>query len=93
MDVQEEPLFTIVSIFQGIVTYSIAVIDTGIEGVPFYLILIACGYLRTLRVRLLSLTDIQDRINENNKGCTDNASELFYNDVRDCARFHQQIMA
>ncbi|XP_011501839.1 PREDICTED: odorant receptor Or2-like [Ceratosolen solmsi marchali] len=91
-DIQEEPLFTIVYVFQGIVTYSIVVINTAAEATGYYVILLACGYLRSVRTRLRSLAERQDKLNSNDKENQNKTTELIYKDVLQCAKFHQNIM-
>ncbi|XP_011501828.1 PREDICTED: odorant receptor Or2-like [Ceratosolen solmsi marchali] len=91
-DIQEDPLFTIVYVYQGIVTYSIVVINTAAEATGYYVILLACGYLRSVRTRLRSLAERQDKLNSNDKENQNKTTELIYKDVLQCAKFHQNIM-
>jgi hypothetical protein len=92
MDIQDEPGFTLVAIFQSLVTYSVTVLNAGMQAAEFYITLIPCGYLKIIRKRLLDLTERQDKIKLSNNENYCNEIELIHNDIVLCVRFHQQIM-
>ncbi|NP_001177584.1 odorant receptor 224 [Nasonia vitripennis] len=84
MDVQEEPAYSIAFVSQSVVTYFICFMFVSTETVPLYLILMACGYLRSVRDRLLSIEGSDDDTSER--------GEVAFKFVAGCAHFHQQIM-
>ena len=91
MDVQDEFWYITVSIFQGVVCYSIAVILTGIETVGPFLIMMACGYLRAIQCRLIALTIIPND-SSSTKVCAINIGKLPVHEILCCVKFHQKIM-
>ncbi|XP_016845188.1 odorant receptor 218 isoform X1 [Nasonia vitripennis] len=84
MDIQKEPAYSIVFAFQSILLQFIDLMIVSTETVSLYLIMMACGYLRSVRNRLLSFKGNDDNTSE--KG------EAALKFVIDCAHFHQQIM-
>jgi hypothetical protein len=83
-------MFTIVSIFQGIITYNITIVNSGLEASGYYLILLACGYLRSIQSRLISFAERQNNIKLNDN--ENNEIELIHNDIISCIKFHQYLM-
>ncbi|XP_011501817.1 PREDICTED: odorant receptor 13a-like [Ceratosolen solmsi marchali] len=61
------------------------------EPIEFYLILTACGYLRSLQTRLILMSEGQNEINTNSKE-NPYTIELMYHEIVKCAKFHQSIM-
>jgi hypothetical protein len=58
-------MFTIVLIVQALTTYNMAIVNTGCEAPGYYLILLACGYLRSIQCRLISLEERQNNTKQN----------------------------
>ncbi|NP_001177581.1 odorant receptor 219 [Nasonia vitripennis] len=84
MDVQEDPAYSIVFASQSILLLSVDVMIGSTQTVSLYPIMMACGYLRSVRNRLLSL--------EGSDNGTDAKGEATFKFVVDCAHFHQQII-
>ncbi|NP_001177587.1 odorant receptor 227 [Nasonia vitripennis] len=86
MDVQEGPAFNAMYALQIINSYYLVFMFASVETVSLYLIMMACGYLRSLQDRLLSL------ITEMNEDDLSKNGEATFNVVMGCAHFHQKIM-
>jgi hypothetical protein len=86
-------MFTYACILQAIITYSAAIIDVGIEATGYYLILLACGYLKSIQCRLISLAERQNKIKLNDNEYEKIEIELIHNDIISCIKYHQHIMA
>ncbi|NP_001177586.1 odorant receptor 226 [Nasonia vitripennis] len=84
MDVQENPGYAAAFVFQDVVVFYTDVIFASAETVPLYLVLMACGYLRAVRNRLLKI--------EGNDNDSSEKGEAALKVVVGCAHFHQQIM-
>ncbi|NP_001177582.1 odorant receptor 221 [Nasonia vitripennis] len=84
MDVQEEPAYSIVFVLQSIALQFLDFMMVMTETISLYLIMMACGYLRSVRNRLLNLKGSDSDPSE--KG------EAALKAVVGCAHFHQQIM-
>ena len=91
VDVQDEFWYITVTILQSVVSFSIAIMLTGIETVGPFLIMMACGYLRAIQYRFLALTNTP-----NDSGLTEvnaiNLERLPVHEILCCVKFHQKIM-
>ena len=91
MDVQDEFWYITVSILQTVLSFSLAVILTGIETVGPFLIMMACGYLRVIQYRFIALTNLP-----NDSGSTKESAmhmgKLPLHEILCCVKFHQKIM-
>ncbi|OXU27321.1 hypothetical protein TSAR_012256 [Trichomalopsis sarcophagae] len=80
VDVQRQPWYDIVTIFEIVVVLNIAMIVSTIETAGPFLITMACGYLRSTRNRLLAIADETE------------GKRLSTIRVVSCVKFHQKIM-
>ena len=87
-------MYTVVSIIQGVVCTTIPFIIAGIETVGLYLILMACGYLRSVQNRLLSMRTRESiSIPRQVEGSPiRDVHKSMFEEVLVCAKFHQKIM-
>lgn len=85
MEVHTEPWYTTVMIMQFVVVYTIALQMATMEGIGLYLIMMACGYLRVIRNRLLVF-------GEKSTSRFHNDEETLNQEIVDCVKFHQNVM-
>ncbi|XP_031777528.1 odorant receptor 230 isoform X2 [Nasonia vitripennis] len=84
VDVQRQPWYDIVTVLEIVVVLNIAMIVSTIETTGPFLITMACGYLRSIRNRLLAIADEAEGRGE--------ISRLSTIRVVSCVKFHQKIM-
>ncbi|KAJ8667477.1 hypothetical protein QAD02_009140 [Eretmocerus hayati] len=89
VDVQREPQFTLVRIAQGIMGIHISLTLTGIETYGPWLIMMACGFMKSVQNRFLLMANSEHGLDiiQNSR-----MLELSGENVTDCIKFHQKIL-
>lgn len=80
-DVQRTPWYEIVCAIQFLSMLSIGVTSTGVDTAASFLIMMTCGYFKSLQNRLLNISQLTEKEKDNVE-----------NMVLECARYHQTIL-